>query len=611
MQCLTKLPAAQLPSVAPDYLNGSAGELETLTDRTESHFLLIGEGLLDFHRRSKEMSNRAHEVANWMAGDGLGGIHAELTDLSEKMTRQLKEMRLATERNDLILQEVTGLLTDLLQPLCGFRRAVKKLFALGIATQIESSRLIQDNSDQRPLDEELNNLADAIKASSHKVTTRRESLGRIVAQAQSVARTLRIRQSESAEEIGGQVRSTLAYLKRKGLSSADKVESLSRRADDISSSIGEIVSSIQFHDITRQQVEHVRIALRDLAGELEKRPDDSSTEDRLILAGAVAEVCGLQSAQLLHARKELNGAVHSIIDSLQGLSISVTGMAKEARQAAGMAEGSGNTFFAELRTAIDTVASTLGEEADAKLQLMSAVDIVTREVSDMSDLVNDIERNISAMKTVAINASIDATNGGDKGAVLGIISDEIQQISQNLLSHSHDMHGGLEAVISAARTLREATAGEDKERLEQIRRLTNDFRALLSLVQDKDADIVSLLQSMDEQAWRLADEINQTAASISVHRTFNQIIDKSLIDLDHIIQQGPESAAMPVSKGDSPIFNGLIARYTMQSERKVHQACHDWSPAPHVLTAKPTVFGAGRKRIASSNEDLGDNVELF
>lgn len=605
---------ALVPMVAPDCLHQSVGELVTLAGRTESHFLDIGEGLHDFYRRSTGISTQAKEVLGWMAGDGLAEIHADLTGLSEQMSQHVQEMMQATERKGLVLGELRALLDRLSLPLAGFGKVLKRLQALWVVTRIEHSQLDQALSDQRPLAGDLKNLSDAIATSLGKVRVRVESLGRVVCKAQTEARALRLRQANAADKVSSHARSALARMMDMRQSSAQKAENLARFSEDISFSIGEVVSSIQFHDITRQQVEHVTLALQDLAGALEERMDNPSSENQLSLVGSVVEACGGQAAQLIHSRDEMNGAVHAIVQNLHSLSSSVTDMASDARHTAGMTNGDGQTFFAELRPAVDAVATILAEEATANLQLTSAVDTVAEEVTGTADLIQDIEQVGLVMKTVAINSWIEASNCGSRGAGLGLVSDAVQKISEEVFSYTQELKTGFEEIDAVARGLGEVAQGEGGSRLEQVRALTNDFQALLELLHRKDTDMVSLLQEMDSQSRLLAGDINLVASSVSVHRIFSQVIDRALGHLDGIVRHDPGITAnqgLLACAENEEIFKGFAERYTMQSERTIHQASHTWRPAPGNNLAKQTGSGTGRSGRAIQDHDLGDNVELF
>src|SRR6185369_15764269 len=86
---------------------------------------------------------------------------------------------------------------------------------------------------------------------------------------------------------------------------------------EVTGNISEVVASMQSHDITRQQVEHIVEALERLTGDMRKAGD--AALDVALLRNLVIEagdVCELQSAQLRHASSEFYTATCSIVDNL-------------------------------------------------------------------------------------------------------------------------------------------------------------------------------------------------------------------------------------------------------------------------------------------------------
>ena len=84
---------------------------------------------------------------------------------------------------------------------------------------------------------------------------------------------------------------------------------MAARYDAVRREIGELVMSLQVHDITRQQMEHAATAL----GAVE-RGDAAGP-----VAGLLVRVCGLQRAQLEHSRESFLSRVRRVRESLAGI----------------------------------------------------------------------------------------------------------------------------------------------------------------------------------------------------------------------------------------------------------------------------------------------------
>src|SRR6185369_16231021 len=99
---------------------------------------------------------------------------------------------------------------------------------------------------------------------------------------------------------------------------------------EVSGNLSEVVTSMQSHDITRQQLEHIVEALERLAADLRVVGDAGQDEEqRRNLIIETGDVCELQSAQLRHASSEFYGAACSIVDNLRDVARKQALMAEE------------------------------------------------------------------------------------------------------------------------------------------------------------------------------------------------------------------------------------------------------------------------------------------
>ena len=96
-----------------------------------------------------------------------------------------------------------------------------------------------------------------------------------------------------------------------------------------------VIVSIQFHDLTRQQVEHVIEVLRRLCSGSEREK-------------GAATVLAIQSSQLADAGEKFAASVVSVERNLADIAELVLKMADESRTSSGHSEEEKNSFFSEL-----------------------------------------------------------------------------------------------------------------------------------------------------------------------------------------------------------------------------------------------------------------------
>ena len=150
-------------------------------------------------------------------------------------------------------------------------------------------------------------------------------------------------QSEQARTMLGKAYDNQRSLERKHSTASGTARHIESGTREIASTIGDIVMSLQFHDITRQQIEHVKEALGTVISRI--REEGHAMSEKALF---VREVCSLQAAQLSQSRDELTDAVHKIIRNLHDISRSVNDILRETRNAAVTSETSGSTFMEEI-----------------------------------------------------------------------------------------------------------------------------------------------------------------------------------------------------------------------------------------------------------------------
>jgi hypothetical protein len=111
----------------------------------------------------------------------------------------------------------------------------------------------------------------------------------------------------------------------------------------ISDAFKKLIVSIQFHDITRQQVEHVIEALRRVHCTSEGETGSLSRDRR----GAAA-VLILQSSQLADAGEKFAASVASVAHNLDDIATWVREMADESRMLSGLSEDEKNSLFLQM-----------------------------------------------------------------------------------------------------------------------------------------------------------------------------------------------------------------------------------------------------------------------
>jgi len=358
---------------------------------------------------------------------------------------------------------------------------------------------------------------------------------------------------------------------------------------NITAALHEIISSVQFHDITRQQVEHVQIAFQDFCGRLaggEDRPRDLTAE--------VVDLCRIQSAQLRHTRHDLITAVVRMINNLRSIAPAVQQLAQQTRALATSSEAVGACLFQDVEPVMVTVTSIIAAADKEDNEALGAVAAVLEVLNELSQLLQEVESIGTEMKMISLNAGITAAHNLERGAGLGVIARSIQTLSSEVLSRTDEFAAVYREMEHLAQELKNASGVSVAPVATGTTSLTEVAAAFLGRLQLMNQGGVELMTMLDREALALAVDVVATANKITIHVEAGKIIDQLVVELESLAASMHDDADVA---GETKILDLISQNYTMQSERHVHAAVRH-----SAAVAEP----AGEDRTG-----LGVNVELF
>ena len=537
-----------------------------------------------------------------MSGEEIVSAIGELRGLLDGMQGYLSRTDRETEVSEEKLRGIIHLLGRSIECMEGFTKIVKKLRILGISTRIESARLAKGGVDFDALAEDVERLSVLVESKLGDILSREQALDRLIRETLSKVLFMETEQRRRTRRILDDVRaglSTLVGIRDKYAGAANVIV---ERYGEVSKNISEIVRSMQFHDIMRQQVEHVSEALEEMAAESATEsgggPEEEADGRNRRIVRLTADVCELQAAHAENARATFVDAVDTVVGNLREMAGNMAGILLEARETADDAGGSGETVLSELEQWLRSIASSLEESAGARRKLVDATQSVAGSVEDMGALVNDIEEIGSEVELIALNARVKAAHTGEDGAALGVLAESIQGLSKDARDQTAKVSDAFRVILSAAGELRAGIVSSDGGEAAEsgVGGIVGDLERLLGALHSLGTGVESLLARMEGPARALAGDIDALVSGIDVHHTVDRVLKEAASRLKDI-----EREAAPLARdqhgADKARNLGLHrARYTMQGERRVHEAVLD--------TAAPATTPV-------SHDGFGDNVELF
>jgi hypothetical protein len=595
-----------------------SGSLATTVASVEHRFLNLGESLqvlyADADRLAK--STIASVEAIGSMDDEKSSIRYTDTLVKDALN-ELKSCRIDISNS---LRNIDSGL-DQLGKLCTICSVIEKtgvsLNVVGLNIAVESSRSLEARDSFGVFSQEIRGLSSKISEISKNILedssrTRSEQLT-----AQSKIKS-GLKQFDNLHTDAEQVvRSALDEIQSIMQLSKRIFDKANQRSQAISDLVGEVVVAIQFHDISRQKIEHIVMALEDIQ-RIQKGEFSEITDKNFPVYGCTHKILEIQAAQLQEVISGILIAHDKCRNAFDGLVTEVESLVKETAVFSEneSADAKLKERIESLKVGMDRLSELMNQGRKLDAQTGATTGRVADTAAQLSEYIDEV-RNISReLHLKALNAIVKSDRLKSEGYALEILAQEVSRLSiqsngfvsdvvdilQSLVAVSLDLELDLE---SAKETDIMPPADIDhggKGIAENYERCRED--AVLTLEKSQ-ALKTAVLQTKDELFFLsdLAESLNGLLTDLHAKTAIVvPWIEKNTVDAREQIDR-------------------IASRYTMDSERLVHHRHLGKSDESDIIDSDPIspVTKRRNKRLdspreatlKSTDEDLGDNVELF
>ena len=574
--------------------------LEQLIHQRENDFLQLGEAVMGFSEQSRSLSEKAMRLSRLVSAQSLEG---SVAILSGQIQEILSVCNLGTTSQCLHdIDRLRRSVQSLSDRFVDFRKMVRNLQMLGIATRIESARMGDLGTGFANLSAEVDKLASTIVSKVGTIQDRTKRLEQVVQEVRSNARSILEDQARCSEGLRVDIEKSFQSLTRITQNADLFTARLLEKAQQIASSLSRIVSSLQFHDIVRQQVEHITHSLEDMVGELHGGSGNGAGDDGVeesTLLGWVKDVSRLNSAQLQNAGSRFQEAVEHIREGLRDIGSTTLEMSEEVDLLIRGESALGNDLLESLQGNTGAVVTMLVRFAESMRSIAALMKDLGVTVADMEGFLEGIEGVGEEIELIALNATISSAHTGDKGRPLSVLAEAIRQLSIQSRRDTALFTANLREITTYSEVLRKRATELGAE--VAMDRLIGSQRTLLAQISEMSRSFNSLLSEVREDGTALGRRLHAQADSVSLHREICPRLDTAARELEKLTTPLPDDAFV----GSRPErLESMLSRYTMEMERLVYQSTFGVDPEDHGQAET-------RNLAEEHQEESWDNVELF
>jgi hypothetical protein len=566
-------------------------DLEDLNGSTERDFLAVGEKLMQF-------SSTAHQIASDMAalGELISGEHGR--NVSASLTRILeraREMDAGIEHGGHALEEVHDLSARIRTAFAGLGNTVATFRTLCTLTRIETSRLGDTGGDFGDLAADVRPLSESIQTSGEGVLQASSQLDEDVQTAIRSASELRVRQ---LRELPGLIEGVIDGLNAFEERRQRAAESSAHQAADyqaLCEAAGNVVRSVQFHDITRQQIEHVMEALRQLRSAFGTGRDSLPPDARAILA--------VQSSQLCGAARVFASSVGHMEADLENMAVRVQGMAESGKSLMGISDNEHDSFFLRMEGHFTAILKMLGTCTTAQTEMESTAASLAETINRMRASVAEVRGIEIRIQRIATNATIRATHIGTNGDALNVIAEVMHRLALDSNANTEVVADALNAMADAAVRVSGRSGDKAPDARAGANEMVDEIRRNVVELHSSNESSFSRVHQISTLGSRLAEDFGAVSSGFSAGALFAQVAARTRGELDRIGAQAGGASHERAETVSTPHLESLSERYTMQMERDVHDSVTRGSAMEVAPNEEPVPV--------LQDGDLGDNVELF
>jgi len=382
---------------------------------------------------------------------------------------------------------------------------------------------------------------------------------------------------------------------------ADKQQEVSRRlptlkkiTTEISESIANIITNLQYHDIIRQKIEHVQTSHRGLLQNLSEF-DPSNEGQHLDYLSRIRDLANIQSALLVRANKEYQRAIELITEKFRSISEDMSNISILCKELTQSQFNQEEIHFADLSQKLDSILAPLKSVPLIEKTLTNELNEIVASTFQILAAVAKTGSIISDSDTSFIpKENIDALKGAYPQ---GNIVDQIKEVGQDVEKTSNQIQTITQRFTDVNNQL-DKVCKELDLRHHEIEGLDNVAEKIVSIL-DKLKQQDEIIYKLLHENFKVSKEMDSVVVGSVKQIKYYEFFEVRIIEIIRMLNEAFHEIEGRESHKDTEDMEFLKNLYTMESEHKIHESIIDGKENP------------GDENLDNIEETENDDVELF
>ncbi|MBB5046043.1 hypothetical protein HNR60_000785 [Rhodopseudomonas rhenobacensis] len=539
--------------------------IEDVGSRIEEVFARVGGDL-----------GRAHGIFDGLNAD-LGLLGEELSGANiasaskacKDIASRLRSLADALPAETGLLGEISGSATKASVYLKDILKHIEMITIIARSSRIEAASLDGDRGGFLSFTREASELAQSVQRSIVACAKDQEQLAGAIAAALKGQSNFEAHYKGRLLTASAELTSACDEIAARQAESARLAGLARASAGNIGGAVGNAIVSLQAGDSTRQRLEHICRALRQVRPSGGIAP--AAGRDASDLAIVAPFVHALQAVQLKDAITGFSQDVGTIERSLTALGLDAAQMVGHGRSLCGGQGDDMSSLLAVMKTRLSTALSLIAACGCAKMAVDQSIAVLESMLKEFRAAISSLGDTVIDITLIGMNAGLKASHLGERGRAFVVIANELKTTADRISAAAKLLSPVVDAIEQAADRLKGLREAEEALHVEEMQ---GSIGQALGEIEAGNGHLASLMDHLtSESAVFEKLVVGANAAMTELGAKFASLSEVAL----QLERQRPRADQLTpdASQAIDTLFAELYLQYTMVKERDVHRRFAD------------------------------------